>query len=158
MKKSIVSIFLLALFVSACGAPTSGPGMHGMSPGGDMGARHHAAVPEEYANLQSPPSESLDVDAGGGLYTSMCASCHGDDGMGNGPAASALDPAPAPVAHTGSMLSDGYLYWRIAEGGAEFGSAMPGWKSSGNVEIRWRDSWYASAATDGAGWGHPPTV
>ena len=50
--------------------------------------------------------------------------------MGDGPSAASLDPAPAPVAHTSTMLADGYLYWRIAEGGAEFKSTMPGWKNS----------------------------
>jgi hypothetical protein len=28
------------------------------------------------------------------------------------------------------MLGDGYLYWRIAEGGAAFGTTMPAWKGS----------------------------
>jgi hypothetical protein len=71
-----------------------------------------------------------DIAAGGELYAKLCASCHGDGGMGDGPSAAALDPAPSPVAHTSTMLSDGHLYWRIADGGAEFKTTMPAWKDS----------------------------
>ena len=35
--------------------------------------------------------------------------------MGNGPAAAALDPAPAPIAHTSQMMGNDYL-WRIDKG------------------------------------------
>jgi mono/diheme cytochrome c family protein len=51
------------------------------------------------ALLQSGPagaesqSQSA-VELGGKLYTQYCASCHGADGKGNGPAAAKLDPKP----------------------------------------------------------------
>ena len=57
--------------------------------------------------------------------------------MGDGPAATSLDPAPAPVAHTSTMLSDSYLYWRIAEGGMMFQSTMPAWKSTLSDDEIW---------------------
>ena len=132
MQKVIVSGLLGALLLSGCGGRISETGMghEMMGPGSGMSSRHHASIPEEYASLQSPAMSATDVEAGGALYASMCASCHGDEGMGDGPSASALDPSPSPIAHTSSMLSDGYLYWRIAEGGATFGTTMPAWKGS----------------------------
>jgi len=131
MKKILFGVLLIGLLMTACSALTSEPGAGiEMGPGDGMSARHHAAVPDQYAVLKSSPVTQADIDAGGVLYASMCASCHGDGGMGDGPAASALNPAPAPIAHTSTMLGDGYLYWRIAEGGSEFGSTMPAWKDS----------------------------
>jgi hypothetical protein len=56
--------------------------------------------------------------------------------MGDGPAGSALDPAPAPVAHTSQMMGDDYLFWRISEGGTTFGTSMPPWKVL-DEQARW---------------------
>ena len=138
MQKIIFGILLVTLMLSGCSGKASEPGMgfEMMGPGNGMSTRHHAAVPEEYANLQSPDLSDADMVTGGELYTKMCAACHGDGGLGDGPSAASLDPAPSPIAHTSTMLSDGYLYWRIAEGGAEFKTTMPAWKGSlteGNI-------------------------
>lgn len=150
MKKFLLSILIISLWLTACGGPASSSGMgFEMGPGGGMNSRHHAAVPDEYASMQSPAATALDVQAGGALYASMCASCHGDGGLGDGPAASALDPAPAPVAHTSTMLSDGYLYWRIVDGGATFGSAMPSWKGSVSEADTWNLIAYMRALGSG---------
>lgn len=125
MKKIIVSVLVFAGLLSGCGGQA---GRAGNEAG--MSSRHHAQVPGEYANLKSLQMTDAVLMQGQELYDRLCASCHGDTGMGDGPAAASLDPAPAPVAHTSTMLGDGYLYWRIAEGGAEFKSTMPGWKNS----------------------------
>lgn len=108
--------------------------------GGDMMARHHASIPTEYAGLTNPiVADEASLARGAETYETFCATCHGDGGMGDGPASAALDPAPAPLAHTGQMLGDDYLYWRITEGGAfePFNSAMPIWKESLDEEARW---------------------
>lgn len=49
----------------------------------------------------------------------------------------ALDPAPAPIAHTSQMMADDYLFWRISEGGAQFGTSMPPWKDAFDEDSRW---------------------
>lgn len=110
-----------------------GPGM-----GGGMMARHHAVVPEEYAGLSNPLlADEQSLARGQALYEANCASCHGETGMGEGPAGQALDPPASPVAHTSQMLSDAYLFWRISEGGAAFGTAMPAWKAALDRQARW---------------------
>ncbi len=106
-----------------------GPGMdRGMGPGMGMGGRHMTPVPDEYAGVEGPPD--ADAERGRAIYEASCASCHGTTGSGDGPAAAALDPPPAPVAMTAPRLPDDYLFWRIAEGGAPFGTQMPAWKDA----------------------------
>ena len=155
-SKMFTWILVLALTIVACGAEKSekepaavadaatteggmGPGQ-GMGPGSGMMARHHATVPQAYQGLTNPvPADQDSLDRGADLYSTLCASCHGDGGMGDGPAGVNLDPVPAPVAHTSQMLGDDLLFWRISEGGtmAPFNSAMPAWKDSLDEQARW---------------------
>lgn len=119
--------------------PGSEP-MRGMGMGSGMMARHHATIPQEYAGLTNPvPSNEESLARGAEIYSTNCATCHGDGGMGDGPAAASLNPAPAPIAHTSLMLGDSYLFWRISEGGTgePFNSTMPPWKSTLDEQARW---------------------
>lgn len=122
--------FMFAL-ASCSGAPTA-------APAADAGVE--VEPPAEYAGKTNPvDGKAAEIDAGKGIYNSNCASCHGDKAMGDGPAAKSLNPPPKSLAAEGS-LSDGYLYWRIAEGGgmAPFKSAMPAWKTFLSEEQIWQ--------------------
>ena len=157
--RSILLLSILSIALIACGGHMAGTetntgnsgtsssqagqgmgmGMGNMS-GGSMMARHHATIPAEYADLTNPiPADGDSIARGAEDYTTYCATCHGDGGMGDGPGASGLDPAPAQIAHTSQMMGDNYLYWRISEGGFmdPFNSVMPPWKGSLNEEARW---------------------
>jgi len=126
--------------------------MRGMGMGGGMMARHHAAIPQEYAGLTNPvPFDEESLARGAKIYSANCAACHGDGGMGDGPAAASLEPAPAPIARTSLMLGDNYLFWRISEGGsvAPFNSAMPAWKTTLDEQARWDVINYARAIGSG---------
>lgn len=124
-----------------------GPGMGGpmmggpmMGEGPEMRARHQAPIPAEYEGMTSPVQATQESLARGEeVYTTYCQTCHGPQGMGDGPGGESLDPAPAPVAHTSQMLGDAYLFWRISEGGAmePFNSAMPAWKDTLDEQQRW---------------------
>jgi len=118
-----------------------GRGMgHGHGPQADMMARHHAPIPQAYAGLTNPlPADDDSLERGANLYLTYCASCHGDGGMGDGPAGTALDPAPAPVARTSQRMGDDYFFWRTSEGGFmdPFNSAMPAWKGALDEQARW---------------------
>lgn len=139
--------------VTSATPPTTteaGPRMAGMG----MMQRHHATLPENYANLNSPVvAEEESLARGGEIYTSHCASCHGESGMGDGPAGTLLDPPASPVAHTSQMMGDGYLFWRISEGGQPFETAMPAWKEILDEQARWDVINYVRAL--GSGQVHP---
>lgn len=103
----------------------------------------HADLPEEYAGLTNPLAGDQEaIAAGKEIYQQNCASCHGEEGTGHGPAAAALDPQPASLADQAMMqdLSDAYLFWRVSEGGAmePFNSAMPAWKDTLTEMERWQ--------------------
>ena len=118
--------------------------MRGMGP--QMRERHMAPIPAEYAGLTSPVAADVDsLDQGKAHFDQFCASCHGIGGLGDGPAAEALDPAPPMLAQTALMTGDDYLFWRISEGGAlaPFNSAMPPWKEILDEQARWDTINYA---------------
>jgi len=135
--KKLLLIVLSMIFLTACGSQAEEV-RPGMGHGNDgMMNRHHAQIPAEYVGLTSPiPADETSLERGAELYATNCASCHGDGGMGDGPAGSALDPAPAAVAHTSQMMADDYLFWRLSEGGTPFGTSMPAWKVF-DEQARW---------------------
>ncbi|MEZ4865413.1 MAG: cytochrome c [Caldilineaceae bacterium] len=136
-----------ALMMQGNGSTNMGVG-RGMSMGMGMGMGmdsnrtlmtfHHAEIPAAYANLSNPiAADEASLARGEATYGLYCTSCHGESGMGDGVAAQTLDPAPAPIARTSQMLSDGYLFWRISEGGAHFATAMPAWDVALDEQTRW---------------------
>lgn len=166
----IVLTILLTMLLSACSllpgkqstdAPQQEPqqseeigmmqGMgSGMGPG--MMQRHHAMIPVEYAQKTGPSSaDDASIGRGQAIYSQHCASCHGESGMGDGPAGASLDPPPSPIAHTSQMLADDYLFWRLSEGGLSFKTSMPAWKDILDENQRWDVLHYVRAlGRDGA--------
>jgi mono/diheme cytochrome c family protein len=59
------------------------------------------AKPEKPQKAESIHIQDVPVSSGGAMYHSYCASCHGSDGRGQGPAAPTLNTMPADL----SMLS-----------------------------------------------------
>jgi len=165
MKKAIFFALLtgLILLLAACGSAatdhvepsavqSSATNSEGMGMGGGMMARHHAAIPDEYAGLTNHiPDDDASIERGAEIYAAQCATCHGDGGMGDGPAAANLDPAPAPVAQTSQMTGDDYLFWRVSEGGAiePFNSTMIAWKGVLDEDARWDVINYVQALGSG---------
>lgn len=61
--------------------------------------------------------DSKIIAEGRKVYESMCWSCHGLEGKGDGPAAAAIDPKPAD--HSSGKVQqqkDGNIYWKISTG------------------------------------------
>ncbi len=108
--------------------------------------RHHQSmrggIPAPYSNMQNPlPASAGNQQGGAELFQQFCATCHGSQGMGDGPAGKALTPRPANLTRfiRMPMLSrDNYLMWTISDGGAQFKTAMPAFKSVISDEDRWR--------------------
>lgn len=124
--KKIYRVFLAVaclFLMAACGdAPAQSSG--------DL-----AQMPEQYAGKSNPLGEEA-VGAGQATYASMCASCHGDIGQGDGPSAGSLSPRPTNLAKLQKEQADDFLYWRIATG--KQGTAMVAWESVLNAEEIWQ--------------------
>ncbi|MBL6962036.1 MAG: cytochrome c, partial [Anaerolineales bacterium] len=70
------------------------------------------------------------------VFESTCAACHGDTGLGDGPAAAALTPQPASLVEVNKTAADDYLLWRISDG--KEGTAMVSWKTSFSEDQIWQ--------------------
>lgn len=75
-----------------------------------------------------------DAAKGEGTFKTMCASCHGEKGDGNGAAAAALNPKPTNFADPSNAdrLTEEYTYKIIKDGGAANGKSplMVAWSGS----------------------------
>jgi copper transport protein len=63
------------------------------------------------------PLTQESITAGREVYLANCSTCHGQDGLGDGPAAAGLNPPPANLTepHVG-VHTDGDLHWWISHG------------------------------------------
>lgn len=97
---------------------------------GDGGSSPAPTPPATGSGSRAPAGGAAPVQAEA-LYKQYCASCHGPDGKGKGPAAAALPVKPAD--HTNpavmSKIPDADLFKAIKEGGQAVGKspAMPPW-------------------------------
>lgn len=87
-----------------------------------------AAEPEEEIGetLSEPEPLVPDAERGASIYALNCASCHGAEGRGDGPAGVALVPPPTNHVDGGYMnaLSNEHLYKVVAEGGPAVGKSV----------------------------------
>jgi copper resistance protein D len=82
------------------------------------------------------PYNALSIANGLGLYHEHCATCHGAEGYGDGPAAASLRPRPADLTakHTADHTA-GDIFWWLTHG--KKGTAMPGFQEQLSAEERW---------------------
>ena len=106
-------------------------------------------VPAPYASMRDPSPDSVGkLRRGTMLFDRHCSSCHGWSGKGGGSEGFFLVPAPADLewlARTPKDRSNPYIYWSIAEGGAQFESDMPAFKQTLSSEDIWALSAYLRA-------------
>jgi mono/diheme cytochrome c family protein len=97
-------------------------------------------VPKDYDGAKSTVELGpAAIAAGSELYAKQCASCHGNNGMGDGDAGRALSPSPALLAYMirRPISVDEYLLWTISEGGKQFETEMPAFKDKLAREEIW---------------------
>ena len=124
MKKILIAMLVLvAVILAACGGGASS----------DPNALD--AVPAEYAGKTNPLGADA-ATAGADVFATNCASCHGEQGHGDGPAGAALDPAPKNLADLQARAGDDYLFWRIATG--KEGTSMVPWMGILTEEQIWQ--------------------
>jgi mono/diheme cytochrome c family protein len=125
------AILLVALLTAACGGGASTP------QGTPLPTL--PAVPADYSGKQAPVdlSSSDLISQGKTVYTTNCATCHGEDGKGDGPAASGLTPPPVDFSspYVKSMPPD-FRFWRVSEGVP--GTGMPAWKDILSADQIWQ--------------------
>jgi len=128
---------LIAGVALACGAPEEAP--PAAAPTQPPGAAVAPTTPESPAPGAAAPV--VDVAAGGRIYATFCASCHGADGSARTPIADTLDPRP--TAHNNGAYMNGIpdeaLFRIIKEGGAAVGRSplMVAWGGSlSDADIR----------------------
>jgi len=132
MKRSIwfglTTVVLLALALAACG--------------GDSGSTsQRQSPPSDYANQSNPFEGQADAVAEGKeIYTTNCASCHGENADGTGVAGTALDPKPANLQQSVKETAPVYTHWVISEGGSAAGlsSSMVAYQGILSDEDIWK--------------------
>ncbi len=81
------------------------------------------------------------------LYLTNCAACHGESGLGDGPAAKVLTRKPADLVHgISKMLPEGYIYGTIRDGGI----VMPSLADAMSPDERWQVVLYVRSLQDAA--------
>jgi mono/diheme cytochrome c family protein len=87
-------------------------------------------APADAKNVKNPradkKADKKEMAEAKKIAETNCASCHGPEGKGNGPAAAALPP-PKPADWTSAKVAaetDGEIFWKISNGRG----AMPPWK------------------------------
>lgn len=95
--------------VIACDGDEDGDG------GGDTNGMGTPGVPDAFAGQDNPfDGDSAAISAGQMTYMSLCASCHGDSGAGDGPSGAGSDPAPTDF--TSTSQPDDYMLWKTSDG------------------------------------------
>ncbi len=98
----------------------------------ETGVEAPLIIPAEYRDKVNPlAGDPVAVASGNEAYTALCSQCHGEDGRGKGPDAAGLNPRPADFTDQEQMQAhtDGYLFWRISDGGDfdPYNSLMTAW-------------------------------
>jgi mono/diheme cytochrome c family protein len=80
------------------------------SSGGQIAANYVTASSQVFLD----EGHTIPTDQGADLYQSYCATCHGDDGQGQGPGTEG-NASGSPAAFPADM-GEAYIFWRIWEG------------------------------------------
>lgn len=74
-------------------------------------------VPDKYVKMKNPvPSDEYSIADGKELYIKHCKSCHGKEGLGDGPKAEQLETPCGDFTEDLADQTDGALFYKIIEG------------------------------------------
>lgn len=78
-------------------------------------------APADQRNIYNPLADNTNVlPEAKKLYNTMCITCHGVDGKGDGADGVSLNPKPADyTAKSVKRETDGSLYWKMSTGNGE---------------------------------------
>ena len=125
-----------------CGDSHDGHDHHGHHGHHGHHDHSHDEVPDEYSELANPlPREEMFLELGAELWRQQCAYCHGENREGPPATVAQLVPQPNRLDQPQVIesMTDGYLFWRITEGGTSSGfeSSMPAYGDVLSEEERW---------------------
>jgi len=107
---------------------------HMENAGGMENHNSHWVSPEGAAQRINPIKRDVSsITRGASLFAENCASCHGQNATGDGPAGMALNPRPANLRKMSGQHPDGDFAWKIANGRG----AMPAWKKTLGEDQIW---------------------
>ncbi len=118
LKRSLFSVSFLSLFILFAAVTfveeTSGGG--DKQDGGEVWK-----APESAKSLENPlekfKGNAKITDLGKSLFAKQCATCHGDSGEGDGPAARFLEKQPRDLTSSPVQSeTDGEIFWKIDNG------------------------------------------
>ena len=91
------------------------------------------APPKAAQRINPVEADSTSIKQGRKLFVQFCATCHGEEGMGDGPVAIRLITEPPDLTTLEGKQSDGELAWKIATGK----NPMPSWKDKLSEKQIW---------------------
>ena len=104
-----------------------------------------------FPTLSAAQAPTPDLTPGKRLYESRCATCHGRDGNGRGPAARGMDPPPRDLTggvyklrstSSGDLPTDTDIFRTLTRGMR--GTSMPAWSGLSRAE-RWQLVYYVKS-------------
>jgi mono/diheme cytochrome c family protein len=128
MMRKMILIMAGIVVLTACGGNDSAPSTESAN-------ATLAPVPAEYTGLANPLGPGA-AAAGAEVFRTNCATCHGPQGHGDGPAGQSLEPKPRNLASIQAAAEDDFLFWRIREG--KPGTSMVAWKGILTDEQIWQ--------------------
>jgi mono/diheme cytochrome c family protein len=101
----------------------------------DSQASDWVAPPREARKTNPLPDDAATVAKGKAVFMAQCVSCHGETGVGNGPAAKDLAKHPGDLTSQGVQdQPDGAIFWKISTGRAP----MTSFQGVLSAEERWQ--------------------
>ena len=126
-----IFLFTSSLMLAGCSG-SDGSETQDIYISSETGVEAPLVIPAEYRDKVNPLADDPAAIASGIVaYFALCSQCHGEDGRGEGPDAAGLNPPPVDFTNPERMQesTDGYLLWRISEGGDfyPYNSLMTAW-------------------------------
>ncbi|MFO7604328.1 MAG: c-type cytochrome [Gammaproteobacteria bacterium] len=82
----------------------------------DPGSPPWVVPAEELARANPQTDDPGSLQRGHQIFARLCISCHGEGGLGDGPAGQAMQPRPSNLVAHGPHHTDGDLAWKIRTG------------------------------------------
>lgn len=91
------------------------------------------APPEFSERINPVKADNTSIEKGKALFITYCSTCHGQEGLGDGPVAIRLTSETPDLTTIAGKRTDGELAWKISTGR----NPMPRWQDKLSVEQIW---------------------